>query len=55
MDYNRVVKDLNGYNTEEFMQEIRKKFDLRLTQAKALTTPKHCTPLGCIWTGNGSR
>ena len=28
MDYNRVVKDLNGYNTEEFMQEIRKKFDI---------------------------
>ena len=28
MDYNRVVKDLNGYNTEEFMQEIGKKFDI---------------------------
>ena len=28
MDYNRVVKDLNGYNAEEFLQEIGKKFDI---------------------------
>ena len=55
MDYNRVVKDLNGYNTEEFMQEIRKKFDIAPYTGEGLTTPKHCTPLGCIWTGNGSR
>ena len=28
MDYNRVVKDLNGYTTEGFLEEIGKKFDV---------------------------
>ncbi len=28
MDYNRVVKDLNGYNAEGFLAEIGKKFDV---------------------------
>jgi len=26
LDYNRVVKDLNGYSSEEFLQEVAKKF-----------------------------
>lgn len=29
MDYNRVVKDLNGRTEEEFMEEVRKVFDVR--------------------------
>ncbi len=28
MDYNRVVKDLNGYSSEEFISEISKKFNV---------------------------
>lgn len=28
MDYNRVVKDLNGYSTEEFLAKVSEKFDL---------------------------
>ena len=28
MDYNRVVKDLNGYDTVSFLEEIQKKFDV---------------------------
>lgn len=28
MDYNRVVKDLNGYTADEFLKEISKKFDI---------------------------
>lgn len=28
MDYNRVVKDLNGYSSEEFINEISKKFNV---------------------------
>lgn len=28
MDYNRVVKDLNGYTTEEFLAKVSEKFDL---------------------------
>ena len=29
MDYNRVVKDLNGFNEEEFLNKIKEKFILR--------------------------
>ena len=29
MDYNRVVKDLNGLNAEEFLEKLRKKFLVR--------------------------
>jgi uncharacterized protein (DUF1015 family) len=35
LDYNRVVKDLNGKSTEEFMSEIKDNFDV----ANALETP----------------
>lgn len=28
MPYNRVVKDLNGYNKESFLEKIREKFDI---------------------------
>ncbi|KYH31674.1 hypothetical protein CLTEP_23370 [Clostridium tepidiprofundi DSM 19306] len=28
MDYNRVVKDLNGYTSEEFMEKVSEKFDI---------------------------
>ncbi len=28
LDYNRVVKDLNGLSTDEFLEKIREKFDL---------------------------
>lgn len=27
MDYNRVVKDLNGYTQAEFLQKIGEKFE----------------------------
>ena len=28
MDYNRVVKDLNGYTQAEFLQKIGEKFEV---------------------------
>jgi uncharacterized protein (DUF1015 family) len=31
MDYNRVVKDLNGYSKEEFLREVTKSFDIEET------------------------
>lgn len=31
MDYNRVVKDLNGYSVKKFLQKVAGIFDLRLT------------------------
>ena len=30
MDYNRVVKDLNGYSIEEFLGRVSEKFEIRL-------------------------
>ena len=30
MDYNRVVKDLNGLTTEEFLKILQVKFDIEL-------------------------
>lgn len=32
MDYNRVVKDLNGFNEEEFLEKIKEKFIVRKAQ-----------------------
>lgn len=29
MDYNRVVKDLNGFNEEEFLEKVKEKFTVR--------------------------
>ena len=29
MDYNRVVKDLNGFNEEEFLEKLKEKFTVR--------------------------
>ncbi len=29
MDYNRVVKDLNGYSKEEFLEKVKVNFDIR--------------------------
>ena len=33
LDYNRVVRDLNGLSTEEFMEKIREHFELRKEDA----------------------
>ena len=35
MDYNRVVKDLNGLSKEEFLVEVAKKFDVKNVGTKA--------------------
>ena len=32
MDYNRVVKDLNGFNEEEFLEKVKEKFTVRKAQ-----------------------
>ncbi|MGB9824885.1 MAG: DUF1015 domain-containing protein [Candidatus Hydrothermia bacterium] len=34
MDYNRVVKDLNGLTEEEFLAKIREKFDIELLNVR---------------------
>ncbi len=40
MDYNRVVKDLNGRTTEEFIEEISCKFDVKEVGADAYKPAK---------------
>lgn len=40
MDYNRVVKDLNGYTVQEFYNETAKRFDIRELTEKADKHPK---------------
>lgn len=40
MDYNRTVKDLNGYSKEEFFEKIREHFDLEEMSGKAAPAKK---------------
>jgi uncharacterized protein (DUF1015 family) len=40
MDYNRVVKDLNGLSIEQFFQKIEEKFEIELVGAKAYKPAK---------------
>lgn len=40
MDYNRVVKDLNGYNKDEFINKIEEKFEVIKTDSKEPFSPK---------------
>lgn len=39
MDYNRVVKDLNGLSSEEFLDKVKEKFDLEECDSKAPFKP----------------
>ena len=41
MDYNRVVKDLNGYTQEEFLSEVSKSFDIEKTDGRCKPDKKH--------------
>jgi uncharacterized protein (DUF1015 family) len=41
MDYNRVVKDLNGFSKEEFFSKIKEKFDLSTVDHQFRPIYKH--------------
>ncbi len=41
MDYNRVIKDLNGLSSEEFINKIQEKFDV-ISENKAVKPSKKC-------------
>jgi uncharacterized protein (DUF1015 family) len=45
MDYNRAVKDLNGYSKEEFIQEVEKNFTITLVGEKVYA-PEHKSTFG---------
>ena len=40
MDYNRVVKDLNGLTEKEFLKKIEQKFEIELYQKEGCCRPK---------------
>ncbi len=40
MDYNRVVKDLNGYNKDEFINKIEEKFEVTKTNSEEPFSPQ---------------
>ncbi|MFO7895525.1 MAG: DUF1015 family protein, partial [Candidatus Cloacimonadales bacterium] len=40
MDYNRVVKDMNGHSVEEFLQMVEEKFDLEKIGAEPVQPTK---------------
>ncbi len=39
MDYNRVVKDLNGYNKDEFINKVKEKFDVEKYEGEGVYRP----------------
>lgn len=41
MDYNRVVKDLNGYSFDEFLDKIKEKFDVKKVETQCKPCQKH--------------
>ncbi|NLG04829.1 MAG: DUF1015 domain-containing protein [Clostridia bacterium] len=43
MDYNRVVKDLNGYSTEQFLDKVREKYDVELSGSNPYSPSKKGT------------
>lgn len=40
MDYNRVVKDLNGYTKEQFMNKVKEKFDIKAYECEGCFKPQ---------------
>lgn len=41
MDYNRVVKDLNGLTSEQFIEKLKEKFDVTLEDSQVKPAKKH--------------
>ncbi len=53
MDYNRVVKDLNGYAAEEFLEELQEYFDIEA--ADSAVRPSHKGECGMLLEGSWYR
>ena len=53
MDYNRVVKDLNGYTEEEFLGKIGESFDIEECGEGVSHGPDQAFSVRA-WTGNGT-
>lgn len=46
MDYNRVVKDLNGYSEEEFLKKIEEKFEVAVHEGEGAFHPEKSHAFG---------
>lgn len=51
MDYNRVVKDLNGHTAESFITALQQQFEVELA-GKTVYQPKHLHSFGMYINGN---
>lgn len=51
MDYNRVVKDLNGLSTEEFMMKVKEKFEVKKISADNPYNPEGLHNYGMYFDG----
>ena len=47
MDYNRVVKDLNGYSCTQFIEKIKEKFQVEEFKGKVIISQIENIPLVC--------
>jgi uncharacterized protein (DUF1015 family) len=52
LDYNRVVKDLNGMTAEEFLTRLEQNFKVE-KKVRRSTSLRNCMSLLCIWTKLG--
>ena len=48
MDYNRIVKDLNGLSTEEYMLKVSEKFDISIYEGEGHISLLVSIPTECI-------
>ncbi len=51
MDYNRVIKDLNGFSPAEFLKQLQNDFDVELV-GKTVYAPKALHTFGMYLDGN---
>lgn len=52
MDYNRVVKDLNGLSTKEFIDKVKEKFEVKSYEGEGGFKPKEKHTFGMYLDGN---
>ncbi|OLS02972.1 DUF1015 domain-containing protein [Tissierella creatinophila] len=52
MDYNRVVKDLNGLSTKEFIDKIKEKFEVKSYEGEGGFKPQEKDTFGMYLDGN---
>lgn len=52
MDYNRLVKDLNGYTKQQFLNKVKEKFDVTVYEKNGCCHPEKIHQFGMYLEGN---